>query len=166
MKRTWWLTLTLIAFVAGCASEKPAEAPAKAPAPAAEAPKDAAPADAAPSDAAPSDAAPSEAAPAAAVDHAAEAKTLFTLRCVVCHGADGSGNGPGAAALKPKPRNYADAAWQAKVTDEALTKAILGGGPAVGLSPLMPPNPDLADKPEVVAELVKIVRGFAPKAAK
>ena len=31
----------------------------------------------------------------------------------------------------------------------------------MGKSPLMPPSPQLADKPQVVAELVKIVRGFA-----
>jgi hypothetical protein len=34
------------------------------------------------------------------------------------------------------------------------------GGKGVGLSENMAPNPELADKPEVVAELVKIVRSF------
>jgi hypothetical protein len=34
------------------------------------------------------------------------------------------------------------------------------GGPAVGKSPAMPGNPDLQSKPEVVKELVKIVRAF------
>ena len=38
--------------------------------------------------------------------------------------------------------------------------AIIGGGPAVGKSMMMPANPDLKDKPEVVEGLVRIVRSF------
>ena len=34
------------------------------------------------------------------------------------------------------------------------------GGAAVGKAPTMPANPDLDSKPEVVAELVKYVRGL------
>lgn len=105
-----------------------------------------------------SGAATSSGVPAAAM---AEARTIFDQRCVSCHGDDGTGNGPAAAALNPKPRNYQDADWQASITDEQIEKAIVGGGPAVGLSPLMPPNPDLKTKPEVVAGLREIVRGFA-----
>ncbi|HET6344418.1 MAG TPA: cytochrome c, partial [Myxococcota bacterium] len=60
----------------------------------------------------------------------------------------------------PKPRNYSDAAWQASITDEQLKKTIVEGGAAVGKSMMMPPNPDLRDKPQVVDELVKIIRGF------
>jgi len=90
----------------------------------------------------------------------AAAQTIFSERCVVCHGAEGKGNGPAAGALNPKPRNYTDAAWQAKVTDDELRKTIKLGGAAVGKSPLMPASPDLEDKPEVVEGLVKIVRKF------
>jgi cytochrome c553 len=93
---------------------------------------------------------------------AAEAKEMFASRCAPCHGADGKGDGPGAAALTPKPRNYTDAAWQKGVTDDAIRKTILMGGAAVGKSPIMPASPDLESKPEVVDALVKIVRGFAP----
>ena len=32
------------------------------------------------------------------------------------------------------------------------------GGQSVGLSPMMAPNPDLKDKPEVVKGLVQLVR--------
>src|SRR5262245_60482839 len=64
-----------------------------------------------------------------------EARTLFHTVCATCHGEDGTGNGPGAAALNPKPRNYTDKAWQAKVGDDEIKRAILGGGGAVGLSP-------------------------------
>lgn len=92
---------------------------------------------------------------------AEEARALFGERCVPCHGAEGRGDGPSAAALNPKPRNYRDAAWQEAATDAGIAKAILEGGPAVGKSPVMPANPDLAKKPEVVTELVKVIRGFA-----
>jgi mono/diheme cytochrome c family protein len=89
-----------------------------------------------------------------------EAKQIFDTRCAACHGSSGNGDGPGARALDPKPRNFADAAWQAAATDEQLTKIIKEGGPAVGKSPGMPSNPDLSAKDDVVVELVKLVRGF------
>jgi hypothetical protein len=46
------------------------------------------------------------------------------------------------------------------VTDDEITKAITYGGAAIGKSPMMPANPDLDAKPEVVAALVHIVRDF------
>lgn len=99
----------------------------------------------------------------AAADPAAEAEQIFESRCVVCHGENGKGDGPGAAALNPKPRDYTSAEWQESVTDEHIHKIIVYGGPSVGLSASMPPNPDLQNKPEVVDELVKIIRGFEGK---
>ena len=101
------------------------------------------------------------AAPAAkAEDPKAEAEKIFKGRCVNCHGEKGAGDGPGAAALKVKPRNYTDAEWQKSVTDEDLAKIIVKGGAAVGKDAAMPPNPDLKKKKEVVDEIVKIVRTF------
>jgi mono/diheme cytochrome c family protein len=91
---------------------------------------------------------------------ASEARKLFTSRCVVCHGSQGLGDGPGGAALDPKPRAFSNASWQSSVDDAHLAKVIVEGGAAVKLSPGMPPNPDLQSKPDVVAELVKIVRAF------
>ncbi|MCA9525497.1 MAG: c-type cytochrome [Myxococcales bacterium] len=87
-----------------------------------------------------------------------EAKTVFSQRCATCHGQQGKGDGPAGAALNPKPRSFGEAGWQAKVTDEHLAKVIVGGGQSVGLSPMMAPNPDLKDKPEVVKGLVQLVR--------
>ncbi len=81
----------------------------------------------------------------------------------MCHGADGSGTGPAAAALEVKPRNYTDSAWQATVSDDDLAKTIVQGGAATGKSQLMPGNPDLADKPDIVREIVALIRGFATK---
>lgn len=91
---------------------------------------------------------------------AEEARGIFNSLCSTCHGQDGKGDGAAAANLDPKPRNYTDKAWQASITDQQIADTIVKGGAAMGKSPLMPPSPQLADKPDVVAELVKIVRGF------
>jgi len=96
--------------------------------------------------------------PAAAVE---EAKGVFTMRCATCHGAEGRGDGAAAIAMDPKPRSFADAEWQKTITDEHIEQIIVGGGPAVGKSALMPPNPDLAGKPDVVKALTKMVRDLA-----
>ena len=97
-----------------------------------------------------------------AAQPAATTEDLFKTRCAPCHGESGKGDGPGAAALTPKPRNYTDVAWQDKVKDEDIKKTILYGGAAVGKSPQMPANPDLEGKPDL-DELVKTVRGFKGK---
>lgn len=39
----------------------------------------------------------------------AHGRTLFATQCVTCHGPDGKGDGPAAAALKPPPRNFHEA---------------------------------------------------------
>jgi len=130
-----WIPLTFIALTL-VACSKPAPAPEPKPT-ATAAPKPAPVVQATPAD---------------------EAQEIFSKRCVVCHGDHGMGDGPGAAALQPKPRSFSDPAWQAATTDEHIGKVIVEGGASVGLSPGMAANPDLADKPEVVAELTKIVR--------
>jgi len=142
MRARWiGLLMGLIIGVSGCTSKDtaPAEpkaaepAPAPTPAPAAE----------------------------PAGDPVADAKDIYTNRCTVCHGATGKGDGDGSAALDPKPRDFTLAEWQASVTDDHLKKIIVYGGLAVGKAATMPPNPDLDAKPEVVAELVKLIRGLA-----
>jgi mono/diheme cytochrome c family protein len=95
-----------------------------------------------------------------AEDAAATARELFRVRCSVCHGSAGRGDGPGAAALNPKPRMFGDSVWQDSVTDAHIGEIIVKGGPAVGKSPGMPSNPDLETKPEVVRELVKVIRSL------
>lgn len=90
----------------------------------------------------------------------ADAKSYYAMKCVVCHGATGAGDGPGGAALNPKPRNMTEAAWQDSVKDDEIRKAILEGGAAVGKSAAMPPNPDLKGKDQLLDDLVKHVRGM------
>ncbi len=88
----------------------------------------------------------------------AEANKVWNERCVTCHGNDGSGNGPGAAALAVKPRSFKDPNWQASADDARIKKVIVEGGASVGLNEAMAPNPDLKDKPAVQDELVKKIR--------
>lgn len=99
----------------------------------------------------------------APVSAAGEARRIYGSRCATCHGQSGRGDGGAAMSMQPRPRDYTDAAWQASVTDADLTAIIVAGGAALGKSSMMPPAADLADKPEVVAELVKLIRGFGPK---
>ena len=162
--------LLAVGVACGGDSSKPAETEASKPAAApatTEAPAPAPAADAAATAAAPIAADAVAAAPATPADAGAipaaateEAEKIFNTRCVLCHGAGGKGDGQAAAALNPKPRNYTDKAWQATVGDEEIEKAILGGGTAVGKSNLMPPNPDLATKPDVIRALRAKVRSF------
>lgn len=94
---------------------------------------------------------------------AAAAADLWQTRCANCHGLNGRGDGPSGRALLQRPRDFHDPAWHARVTDDHLRRTIVEGGHSVGLSPDMAANTDLADRPAVVDELVKLVRGFAPR---
>lgn len=96
---------------------------------------------------------------AEAEQQAFDAKGAFTTVCATCHGPAGAGDGPGSAALNPKPANFADASfWQGK-TDEELVKAIREGGAAVGKSPLMPAWGGLYDEAKAKA-LVAYIKTF------
>jgi cytochrome c5 len=103
---------------------------------------------------------PATAHPVEKVDATAEAKEIFDTRCSSCHGDEGRGNGPASAVLNPKPQNFHDQKWQASVSDEQLTQAIIYGGSAVGKSPAMAANPDLQEKPDVVKALIAHVRAL------
>lgn len=90
----------------------------------------------------------------------AEAKAVYQSLCVTCHGATGRGDGPGAAALDPKPRTFTDVEWQKSVTDDHIKRTITLGGAAVGKSPIMPAQPALKGQTALLDALVQIVRSF------
>lgn len=96
---------------------------------------------------------------------AAAGKALFTsYGCVVCHGESGKGDGVGAAALDPKPRNYTDAAWQASVTDKHIKDVIMKGGAANGLSEAMPAHEaQIGSKAADLNNLVAYIRSLSGK---
>jgi len=100
------------------------------------------------------------ASPTAMLDQGRE---LYRSRCSTCHGESGAGDGPGGAALTPPPRDLTDAAWQASVDDERIGQVISYGGAAIGLSPMMPSQPDLANRPEELEALVAYVRAIGPQ---
>lgn len=86
------------------------------------------------------------------------APELYRKRCAACHGESGRGDGLAATAMQPRPRDFADAAWQRSTPDAALHQVIAQGGLARQLSASMPPHPDLRE--EQLAELVRFIRGL------
>lgn len=87
-------------------------------------------------------------------------KALFAQRCAMCHGELGGGDGPLAATMPPdqKPRNLAAGGNKFATDDAKLAELLQKGGAGVGLSVLMPPQPDL--KPNQVADLIAFVNSL------
>jgi high-affinity iron transporter len=82
---------------------------------------------------------------------------LYAERCSACHGDDGKGDGPMAAALAPKPRNFRDAAFWRERTVAQVRSTIEKGKPGT----LMPPFAGVLTDAEI-DDLVRVVRGFGP----
>src|SRR5262245_34319955 len=96
---------------------------------------------------------------------------LFATYCVSCHGATGSGDGPLAATLDPKPRNFRAGEFKYDTdadgktgTVEDLANVIQNGAARYGGSPLMAGFPTLPK--EQVHELASYVRGLSGEGAK
>jgi mono/diheme cytochrome c family protein len=73
------------------------------------------------------------AADAASVD---AGRALYAKYCRACHGQEGRGDGPAAAALKDvKPANLADATWDHGATDGEIFMSIQKGiGPKMAMN--------------------------------
>lgn len=63
----------------------------------------------------------------AAGDELAEGKSLYTSKCQICHGANGKGDGPAAAALNPKPADFTNPAFWQKNDEEKIRKTVTSG---------------------------------------
>ncbi len=85
----------------------------------------------------------------------------YASLCASCHGADGKADGPAAAALVPRPRNFVDTKWQASVNDEHIAKVIREGGGSVGLSASMAAWGSVLTAEEITG-LVERIRKFKP----
>lgn len=75
----------------------------------------------------------------ASAGDASAGEARYRQMCASCHGPAGKGDGPAAAALRPRPADFTRPEWQASVDDDYLRKIIREGGPSVGKSPLMTP---------------------------
>lgn len=93
-------------------------------------------------------------------DPKAEAKTKFETICAACHGTQGQGDGPAAAALNPKPRNFTESAYMKTRTDEQLAKVIKEGGAAAGKSPMMAAYGSMLSDDQI-KEIVAYIRTLA-----
>ena len=64
-----------------------------------------------------------------------QGETVYETRCAPCHGSDGGGNGPAAAALVPKPRNLRDPTFWSGRTAQQLRLVVRDGRPGTMMAP-------------------------------
>ena len=84
-------------------------------------------------------------------------RRVYSERCSACHGDGGGGDGPAAAALVPRPRNFHDAAFWRERKPEDLKTIVKHGKPGT----MMPGFEGVLSDAEIDAALTR-VRRFAP----
>jgi mono/diheme cytochrome c family protein len=94
--------------------------------------------------------------------HADSAQSNYTAFCAKCHGPSGHGDGPGAAALTTKARDFADCAVMSKISDDTMFTVIKGGGAAAGLPADMPSWSNGLSDAEI-HDLVAFIHTFCKK---
>ena len=83
-------------------------------------------------------------------------EAIYKAKCALCHGPSGMGDGPGAAALNPKPRNLQDTEYMKTRTDQELHDVIWNGK---GAMPAWGKTGALTE--EQVQAMVKYVRSLS-----
>jgi len=93
----------------------------------------------------------------------ARGKAIYQKKCALCHGEDGAGDGPGAATLDPKPRDFTKGLYKVRTTasgrgpsDADLFRIITEGMPGTS----MPSWKSLPEKDRW--DLVAYLKTFAP----
>jgi mono/diheme cytochrome c family protein len=94
-------------------------------------------------------------------------KALYEMRCAQCHGTEGKGDGPAAAFVDPKPRDFTRGQYKFRTTssgelptDENLLKVIADGIPGTSMTPFrdaLTPQ----EREHVVAYIKSFYPGFA-----
>jgi len=79
---------------------------------------------------------------------------IYADKCVLCHGPGGKGDGPGGAALNPKPRDHTDGAYMNTRTNEQLEEVISNGKGAM-------PSWKSQLTPDQIKAVLKHVRSLA-----
>lgn len=93
---------------------------------------------------------------------AEKAASLYKDLCVSCHGVRGRGDGPAAAALNPKPRDFTNCKVMAAESDETFFKIIKEGSQSVGRSAFMPAWGGALNDQQI-RDLVAYVRNFCKR---
>ena len=87
---------------------------------------------------------------------AQSATSIYAQQCAECHGPKGKGDGPAGQVMVPPPAPFS-ATLKGK-TDSWIESVITQGGPAVGLSPGMPPHPNMSSSQ--VKDLTQYIKGL------
>lgn len=64
-----------------------------------------------------------------------QGKTTFAVNCASCHGTGGKGDGPAAAALNPKPRDFTGHYWRYGGGVARVVQTITEGSPGTAMPP-------------------------------
>ena len=100
---------------------------------------------------------PAEHSTPAPADARARGESIYSVRCAPCHGANGGGDGPAAAGITPKPRNFHDPDFWRGRAAEQLRLVVRQGKPGT----LMPPFEGVLSTAEV-DDVVGYLQGFRP----
>jgi mono/diheme cytochrome c family protein len=85
-------------------------------------------------------------------------KDTYAIRCAPCHGDAGGGDGPAAAALEPKPRNFRDPEFWTGRTPVQLKLVVQRGRPGT----MMAPFQGVLSDEEIDAVVAYLVAAFKP----
>jgi mono/diheme cytochrome c family protein len=83
-------------------------------------------------------------------------KRVYAQECAACHGPTGKGDGAAGKVMQPPVAPFSTA-LKGK-SDSWIETVIAKGGPAVGLSPAMPPHPNLSGSQ--VKDLTQYIKGL------
>ena len=93
----------------------------------------------------------------ARADAAPDGARIYAEQCAGCHGDDGRGDGPAAAALVPRPRNFRDPAFWQDRTSAQIEAIVRAGKPG---TMMMAFGGALSDAE--IAAVARFVQSLAP----